>query len=466
MLKRNIIFNFLGNGYVVILQFALVPFLLKYLGAEAYGLVGVYLTLLASISMLDMGLSPALSRELARLSALPNSVHLIRSTVTTLESIYFFISLTIIIFFYLTSSFIAEHWLIQNQLPKALITDCLILMGSQCSLQFLTNYYNNGLVGLQQMARANIVLSINHTIRAFAGLSVLIFLPPNLTNYFFSQLLATFIGLLLTAYSLYCVLPIDEVRSRAQLSLISYIKGRFSIERFNATKKFAAGMAVISTCSILVMQADKIILSKLIPLDEFGYYTIAVSIAVTIAGGAGLISKAVLPRLTQLVATHNTETIKKVYLNSSSLVAWVILPLSGLLIIFSQEFLTLYLGSEHKAVIVAPVFSLLMIGYAIHSLQYIPYALSLAYGWTRYGINVSLVSMLLMPISILGALKYGVLGAAAGWVIISILYLCFTLNYLHKNILSGLMWLFYKKVSLPILILIICVLLLIKKQGV
>ena len=340
-----------------------------------------------------------------------------RSTVTTLECIYLLIALLMVATFYFGSPLIAKYWLNNNSLPKETISTCLQLMGVQCAFQFLTNYYNNGLIGLQHMVRANSVLALNHTLRAISGLFVLIALSANVQIYFISQAIFTFVGLLITAYALYVVLPSDLAKDRATKSFYLLAKERFNAERFNATKRFAAGMAITSVCSFFIMQTDKIILSKLVSLEQFGYYAVAISIAVTIAGGAGLISKSVLPRMTQLVAINDTEALKVLYLKSSSFVAWLVLPLSGLLIAFNYQFLTIYLGSAEKVAAISPIFVLLMFGYAMHSLMYIPYALSLAYGWTRYGINASIVAVLVMtPITIYATLKYGVIGAATSWV--------------------------------------------------
>lgn len=426
------------------------------MGAEAYGLVGIYITLLAAINILDMGLSPALSRELARLSVLPNSVSLMRSTVTTLECIYVVIALFIVLAFYFLAPVIAEYWLNNNALPTETVSSCLQLMGAQCALQFLTNYYTNGLIGLQRTVRANGVLALNHTLRAGAGLFVLIAMSVDVKLYFISQLIFTFVGLLMTAFALYSALPHANITNVLMRNRFEKLKLRFNLERFNASKRFAAGMAITSVCTFFIMQTDKIILSKLVTLEQFGYYTVAINIAVTIAGAAGLISKSVLPRMTQQVAANDSEGIKALYLKASASVAWLILPIAGLLITFNYQFLTIYLGNAEKVVSIAPIFVLLMFGYAMHSLMYIPYALSLAYGWTRYGINTSIVAIVVMtPITIFATLKYGVIGAATSWVFLSMGYLCFSLRYLHEKIHKDLMLKFYKKVGWQVLILVL-----------
>lgn len=67
-LKTNIISNYASQIYVTLVGIAVVPLYIKYMGAEAYGLVGVFTLLQTLFNMLDMGLSPTVARETARLS--------------------------------------------------------------------------------------------------------------------------------------------------------------------------------------------------------------------------------------------------------------------------------------------------------------------------------------------------------------------------------------------------------------
>ena len=43
-----------------------IPLYIKYLGIEAYGLIGIFALLQAWLALLDMGMTPTLSREMAR----------------------------------------------------------------------------------------------------------------------------------------------------------------------------------------------------------------------------------------------------------------------------------------------------------------------------------------------------------------------------------------------------------------
>ena len=63
-LKKNIIANYLGQGWRVLLGLVFIPLYIKHLGVEAYGLIGVFAILQAWLGLLDMGLKSALGRKI------------------------------------------------------------------------------------------------------------------------------------------------------------------------------------------------------------------------------------------------------------------------------------------------------------------------------------------------------------------------------------------------------------------
>lgn len=57
LVRKNIIANLTGSGWVALMSFAFVPLYIHFMGIESYGLVGFYLTLQALFAVLDMGLT-------------------------------------------------------------------------------------------------------------------------------------------------------------------------------------------------------------------------------------------------------------------------------------------------------------------------------------------------------------------------------------------------------------------------
>src|SRR2546423_14959416 len=68
-LRRDIAVNYASQVYAALIGIAMVPLYLKYMGIEAYGLVGFFAMVQAWSQVLDFGLSQTLGREAAKLNA-------------------------------------------------------------------------------------------------------------------------------------------------------------------------------------------------------------------------------------------------------------------------------------------------------------------------------------------------------------------------------------------------------------
>ncbi|RYZ92204.1 MAG: hypothetical protein EOP47_30575 [Sphingobacteriaceae bacterium] len=68
----------------------------------------------------------------------------------------------------------------------------------------------------------------------------------------------------------------------------------------------------------------------------------------------------------------------------------------------------------------------------------IPYILTLSYSWTRLAISQNAIFLIIMiPLTILLAIKYGGLGGALSWAIINTLYIFITPYLIHRKLLKG-----------------------------
>ena len=87
-LKRNIVANFVSKGWSALMGVIFIPLYVKFMGVEAYGLVGFFLALQSIVSLMDAGLSTTLNRELARYSTQPGQAQEMWDVVRTLEVVY------------------------------------------------------------------------------------------------------------------------------------------------------------------------------------------------------------------------------------------------------------------------------------------------------------------------------------------------------------------------------------------
>ena len=64
--RANVVANYGGQIFASALAFALAPLFVRELGLEAWGLVGILAILSAWFNLVDVGLTPAITREIAR----------------------------------------------------------------------------------------------------------------------------------------------------------------------------------------------------------------------------------------------------------------------------------------------------------------------------------------------------------------------------------------------------------------
>ena len=88
-LKRNLIANYLGQGWSAAMGLAFIPLYIRYLGMESYGLIGIFAVMQAWLAMLDMGLTPTLNREMARFTAGVHGAQHILNLLRSLECVCF-----------------------------------------------------------------------------------------------------------------------------------------------------------------------------------------------------------------------------------------------------------------------------------------------------------------------------------------------------------------------------------------
>ena len=79
--RTNILANLAGQGWSALLQLLLLPLYLHFLGVEAYGIVSLYVVLITSVQIFDLGLAQTLNRELARWRGRPERTAEVRDLV-------------------------------------------------------------------------------------------------------------------------------------------------------------------------------------------------------------------------------------------------------------------------------------------------------------------------------------------------------------------------------------------------
>ena len=439
VLKKNIVANFGGSVWTGLMGLVFVPLYIHFLGIEAYGLIGIFATLLALFGLLDMGLSGTLNREMARLAVQEDKAQEMRDLVRTLEIPYWLVGLLISVIVIVLSPFIAYRWVNAEHLSPKSVQTAIMIMGLAVAFQWPISFYSGGLMGLQRQVLLNVINVVMATFRGLGAVLILWLVSPTVEAFFSWQIVVSVVHISLIVFFLWRSLPYAAEPPRFRRDLLLNIW------------RFAAGMTGITVLVTILTQLDKVILSRMLSLEMFGYYTLASVVAMTLYRFVGPVFSATYPRLTNLVALGAKEELTLLYHKSAQLVSVLVLPAAVVTALFSKQILLLWTQNSTTAEHTHLLVSILVMGTAFNGLMNIPYALQLASGWTRLTFFVNLVSVLLLvPLMIVLTKWYGAVGAASVWVILNLGYMFISTPIMYRRLLPTEKWRWYfEDVGLP-----------------
>lgn len=425
-LQANVVANFVGNGWAALISIIFVPIYLKYIGAEGYGLIGIFASLQVVLSLLDSGLSTTLNKEIAKLSVLPNTQQRMRNLVKTLGSVYWIMALAAGIIALCLSPVIAKYWVQPNELSVQTITYAFILLSISVVFQFPSGFYSGGLLGLQRQVMLNVLRILFATLRSAGVVLVLIFVSKSVIAFFSWTLFISILQAFVFKYCLWYYLP------KTSKSAV------FDKKELKSIWRFAAGMTAIGITSILLTQVDKIILSKILSLEQFGYYTFAFALGSITYMIVGPISQSYFPKFSVLLAEKKLNELNKIYHQGCQMVTLLVVPFALFLALFSREILFIWTHNNITVENTWQITSVVTLAVAIHCLMFMPYMLCLTYSYTKLAFYTNVVILiLLIPGTIFSAIHFGGLGGAICWLIITIIYLLINPVMIHKIFLKG-----------------------------
>lgn len=422
--SRNLMANTVGIVWTAILALAVIPFYVHYLGIEEYGLVGFFVILQTVGSLVDVGLSRALNREFAR--ALPDSrsggAHM--DLVVTLERVYWLLAFTCGITVFLLAPVIAAQWL-ESTMAVDRTAQAIRLMGIALILHLPYALYSGGLLGLQRHTILNVILVGSSTFRWAGALLILVVVSPTIEAFFIWQIIAAIVHTGAAKVALKRALPTPEEKPTFRLDLLSSVG------------KFALGVGGITVLSTLLTQVDKIVLSRMISLSEFGHYMIATAVASGIAIIAAPFFATMFPRFSELLAREDGRTLANTYHTSAQLLSTLVFSAMAIIVLQAEEVLLLWTRNPDIAVHGALVTRLLVIGSALSATAHMPYALQLAAGWTRLPLVLTATAVIfLVPSAIAAGYWYGAAGVASIWIIVNAMYVSVGAGIMHQRLLE------------------------------
>ena len=408
----------------MLIRLLVIPLYIRLLGIEAYGLIGFFAALQATVQMLELGLAPTLTREIARRRAKPDGLVDARSLVTTVSIAYFALSSLIGIAIVLGAPLFASKVIHAEKLDRHAVETAVMLMGALIPVMWGTNLFNATLVGLERQVLVNALRIAIVTASSLGAVVVLWLVSADIRAFFLWQLFAGLMGCIIVGATALHVLPAGP--------------SAFRIALLRELWRFAAGMSGITIGGIVLLQLDKWLLINLLPLKSYGYYILAFSLANALYLVITPLFSSVFPRMTLLHAESNQHAQTGFYHSSAQYAAALVFPLATVICLYSEPILRLWIQDAEIARNAAPLASVLVWGTALNGLMNVPYALQLASGYTSLALKLVILKLILFaPAIVVLSLKFGALGAASAWLVLNAVYVIVGIPFTHAYLLKG-----------------------------
>jgi O-antigen/teichoic acid export membrane protein len=430
--RKNVVANYIGQGWSALMGLAFVPVYIKYLGIEAFGLIGVFATLQACLTLLDAGLAPALSREMARYKGGAHTQQSIRDLLRSIETIYGLLTVAVAILVWMLSSWLAGSWLKAENLSPAKVGQAISVMGILVALRWWEGLYKGALQGLQQMvwlSAANVVLA---TLRWAGAGAVLVWVSPTVWVFFLWQGVVSLLSAGVFLWRTYISIPPGEYSIRFRMKALSGIW------------RFSGGLIMIMVLGTLLTQVDKVLLSRLLSLETFGYYMLAATVASSLFQLIYPLNNVMYPRFTELATLGHVDVLSATYHRACQFMSVLIIPPALTLAFFARPVLELWTQNAGVAAQAAPIVIPLVLGTLCYGFMNIPYVMQLAYGWTSLTVWVySVAVVVIVPAIIWTVPRYGAVGTAYTWFVFNAAWVAIGIHFMHRRLLAKEKWQWY-----------------------
>ncbi|MCJ8159695.1 lipopolysaccharide biosynthesis protein [Sphingomonas sp. LaA6.9] len=425
--RRNFLAGVASSGWTALIGLLAVPWYIHYLGIEAYGMIGVYLTLQGIFLLLDLGLSPTVSREVAR-SMVSGTMPHARALINSMSLLFLLSGGVMAAGLAGLAPWLASKWLNAGSLPLDQVVISLALSAMTIGARWPATLYVGVLNGARRVDLVSGVTIASTTLANVGAVAVLAFVEPSLRAFFLWHAL------------------IGAFHSIAMRVAARHVVGGWSGTGFDwvvvkSIWRFSAGMAAVAATGILFSQIDKVVLMRTTTLDQIGHYTIATALASILYRLVTPAFNVVYPQLSGIFETGSTADLSRQYHDSTRRFLTIIFPAAMILIVCARPILSIWISDENIVDQTSTIVIFLSLGTAVHCAMYFPYALQIACGMTFVPLLTNIIlSVIFIPAVFVLSSWMGAIGASIAWVILHFFYFILGTYLTDRYVLPGQGW--------------------------
>lgn len=360
LLSKNWTANIVGQGLPLLLGLFTIPYLLRHLGAERFGILSIAWTLLGYLGQCDLGLGRATTKFVAECLGKGDIERLPRVVWTALVSQ--------IMFGMVAAGLLGGFTpLLVNRILKispAFVNETrtiLIVLAASLPLIIATNCLRGVLEAAQQFAVINYI-----KIPASAS----IFLLPVIAVRFRAGLPTIVLLLVLTralatlAYLGCCYKSFPVLRSRFA----------FELKTLRPLLVYGGWVSVSNFISPFLVYLDRMFIGSVVSMVAVGYYTAPYEMVTKIWLFPASLLSTLFPAFTALHFSGSHKRLGELYVRSLKSLLLVCGVALVVIAVFARQILNLWLGRDFSAA-GASTLQILALGMLVNSIAYVPVGL-------------------------------------------------------------------------------------------
>lgn len=400
--RYNLFFNFSGTFFSALAPILATPLYVASFGISGYGLVGFVVLLQTILVLIEAGVSQTLTKEFISLRLDGDRIQASKFF-TAFEAIYWALSLIIFLVIFFSSELIAGNWLNVdervNSDPVSVIKVSALILATTLPGAL----YRAALLALE----SHFLVTGLNTFSIVLRHSVGVFVAMHYQSAFH---LVTW----------FCIAAIFDVALKRYFSRKNYPRVQADLKNtFHRIKPIikSSGALIIGTLiGSVAVHLDKIIVSMLLSVTEFGYFSIASSLSMGFLQLIYPISNASFP----LVVANRFDRFALIKINFAILK--LIMPLfiltSVVLFSFGENIFSLWLNDPTISEIIFDLFMLLFFGTFLNAVYSIGLNNMLAVGDASAIIRVNLLAFLTTALFLPFFITlFGLSGSPLGWIV-------------------------------------------------
>lgn len=401
LISRNVIINVVG--YTVPMLFAVVtmPFVIRSLGNDRFGLLSIAWLFLGYFSILDLGMGRATTKfvvEFIDQGLVKETLSLIWTSILSLFLLGAMLGAMLLI---------ATPYLVTGVLniPAGLTEEAVhSFYWIALSIPFVI-----GLASARGVLEAQQKFALINIIRIPS--SILNYVIPAITALYTSDLVVTIAwltitrALLLFLHIFFCLQPFKHVHA-----------SKFDLPIVAKLLKFGGWLTVSNIIGPVMLYFDRFFIASLLTMTLVAYYTTPYEVITKFTVLAGAATGVLFPAFASL-ALSNKKGFDDLYHLACKGIAAALFPVCLLFAIFSSEFLTVWLN-EQFARESAVVLQLLCLGVLLNSLASIAFTAVQALNRPDLSAKVHLMELpIYMALLFFMTSQFGINGVALAWML-------------------------------------------------